>query len=276
MSEFISCCGGRGPPGQRVDQLVEVLRLLGEELAVLLHELLELFRRVLAAGIGVEHVVERGHHLADALEILRRRVLHGVAHAGELRVEHLTAQQVLDLLVRLARLGRTPLVVGELPHRARRVARQLVEFGLGHPRGVRRFREQRAAFLLDRLVEQLAHLLQRAVQAGVAAQFAGAFAGPAAQLLQPGAAVGAAAQQPIQRLARRHAGQHVVADLVQRGTHVVGRFERIRTTGPAAVSDTHSVERNHPGHNCRQIAAGPGFAGLQPCERRCNRVISNT
>ena len=38
----------RRPPGQRVDQLVEILRVVGEELAVLGHELVELLLGVLA------------------------------------------------------------------------------------------------------------------------------------------------------------------------------------------------------------------------------------
>ena len=42
-------------------------------------------------------------------------------HAAELAVEHLPAQQVLDLLVRLAGLVAAPVVVAQLPHRPGRV-----------------------------------------------------------------------------------------------------------------------------------------------------------
>ena len=51
-----------------------------------------------------------------------RRVLQGVAHPGELRIEHLLAQHVLDLLVRGACLGGAPLVVRQLADRPSRVA----------------------------------------------------------------------------------------------------------------------------------------------------------
>ena len=42
--------GGGGALGERVEQLVDVLRVLGEEVAVLVHELAELLGRVLAAA----------------------------------------------------------------------------------------------------------------------------------------------------------------------------------------------------------------------------------
>ena len=136
----------------------------------------ELFLRVFAAGIGVEHVVERAHHLAHALEILRGRALHRLAHPGELRVEHLVAQHVLDLLVGELGLLGAPLVVAELPHRARGVVRQGVEFRFGHAGAVGRIGEQLAPFGLDGLFEQLLDLLERPVEAPAVAQFAGAFA----------------------------------------------------------------------------------------------------
>ena len=45
---------GRGALGQRVQQLVDVARVLREELAVLVHELIEVLLRVLAAGVFVQ------------------------------------------------------------------------------------------------------------------------------------------------------------------------------------------------------------------------------
>jgi hypothetical protein len=51
----------------------------------------------------------------------------------------------------------------------------------------------------------------------------GAFAGPAAQRVQAVGVRGAAAQQPVQRLPRGGAGEHVVADVVQRLPDVIRR-----------------------------------------------------
>ena len=230
--------GGGGPPGQRVDQLGEILRVVREELAVLVHEFVELLLRVLAARVGVKHLVERLHHLADVLHVLRSRVGQRVTHAGELRVEDLRPQQILNLLVLLPSLGRTPLVVGEFAHGPGSVAGQRVEFGLGHARRVGRIGEQRPAFGLDRLVEQFADLLQRAVELATAAQFARTVAGPAAHCVEPVAAAAAPAQQAIEGVARRHPGEDVLADLVESVADVVRRFQGIRSPVPGPVPRT--------------------------------------
>ena len=55
VSERIIRSRRGGPAGQRVDELLEVLRVVGEEVAVLLHELVELLLGVLAARVGLEH-----------------------------------------------------------------------------------------------------------------------------------------------------------------------------------------------------------------------------
>ena len=55
---------GGGPPGERLDQLVQGLRAVGEQLAVRGHEVVEVVLGVLAAGVGVEHRVEVGEHVA--------------------------------------------------------------------------------------------------------------------------------------------------------------------------------------------------------------------
>ena len=57
----------RGPPGQRVDQLVHVGRLLREVVAVPPHELGELVGGVLTAGVPFEQGVEVAQHLGDGL-----------------------------------------------------------------------------------------------------------------------------------------------------------------------------------------------------------------
>ena len=72
--------------------------------------------RVLAPGVLVQQVVEVVEHLVDALTVLVGGVLQRLLHAGEALVEHLPAEQILDLLVLFARLLAAPVVVGQLLH----------------------------------------------------------------------------------------------------------------------------------------------------------------
>ena len=97
---------GRGPLGQRVQQLVHVLRVLREELAVLVHEVIEVLLGVLAAGVLVQQIIQIVEHFVDALTVLVGGVLQRLLHPGETLVEHLAAEQILDLLVLFARLRR--------------------------------------------------------------------------------------------------------------------------------------------------------------------------
>ena len=203
------------------------------------HELVELLLGVLAAGVGIEHLVQVVQHLPDLLHRPRIRIGQGVAQAGELGVQHLRAQQVGDLLIGRSRLRRAPLVVGQLANRPRGVRRQRVQLGFGKPSGVGRIREQRGPFAFQRLVEQLPDLLQGAVQPGGVAQLPGSLPSSPAQRVQAGAAVHPAAQQPLQGGPRRHPGQHVLADLVQRPADVVRRLQRIRAAVPGPVPNRH-------------------------------------
>ena len=158
-----------------------------------------------------------------------------VPHPAELAVEHLAAQQVLDLGVRLARLVAAPPVVRQLPDRPGGVVRQRVQLGLGKSRGVVRVGEQRPPLGRQRPVEQLPDLLQGAVQPAAPARGPGLLADPAAQLVQAAQAVGALLQQPAQRLGRAGAGQDLVADLVQCAPDVERRLQRVRPAVPRAV-----------------------------------------
>ena len=90
------------PADQRVEQFLEVLRMVREHVAVLLHEPVEISLGVLAAGIGGQHLVQVAEHVLDPLHRLRVRVLHDLPHAAELAVQHLAAEQVLELLEGLA------------------------------------------------------------------------------------------------------------------------------------------------------------------------------
>ncbi len=82
LAELLALGGGEGrqhavrcglPAGQRVDQLVDVLRLVGEEVAVLVHEPPELVRCVVATGMRREQRVEVGEHVLDRIHRSRVR-----------------------------------------------------------------------------------------------------------------------------------------------------------------------------------------------------------
>jgi hypothetical protein len=161
-SERISC-----PAGQAVDELVDVLGLVGEELPVLVHELLELVGRVLAPSVRGQQLVEVGQHVLGAghrLLRLRAVALQRFSHPGELLVEHLALQHLADLVVRRLRLRGAPVVVGQLAHGPRGVPREIAESLLAQPGVVGGIGEERVGLGLDRPVEQLPDLVERAGQ----------------------------------------------------------------------------------------------------------------
>ena len=99
-SDAIIRSAGGLPAGERVDQLVDVLGVLREQVAVLVHELAEPVLGVLAAGVRGEQLVEVREHVLDGLHRGGVRVVQRLLQAGELRVEHLALQHLLDRLVR--------------------------------------------------------------------------------------------------------------------------------------------------------------------------------
>ncbi len=146
--------GRGGPAGQDVDQLFEIAGILRKEFPMLLHELVEIILGVLAAGVSVQHVVQIRHHLPDPFHRLWIGIGQGFPHAAEPAVEDLPAQQVAQLLERLAGRRRAPLVRAQLLHRARGVARHRVELRLAQPRVVGGVGEQLGPFLADGLVQK--------------------------------------------------------------------------------------------------------------------------
>ena len=226
------------PADQRVDQLLQVLRLVGEHVAVALHEALEIRRGVLAAGVGGQHLVQVAEHVLDPLHRLRVGILHDLPHAAELAVQHVAAQHVLELLEGLAGGGRPPVVVGQLPDRLRRVGRQRVQVGLAHPGLVARVGEQLGPLLPDGRVEQGPGLLEDAVEAPAAADFPLPVPDPAQHVVQAPQArpvAEAAAQHFPQRVGRVGAGEYRVAHLIDGAAHVERERERIRPVDVAPV-----------------------------------------
>ncbi len=237
----------RSPPGEQVDQLVEIAGALREHVPVGVHEPVERRLGVLAAGVGVEHGVQVGEHLPDTLEVGGAGIPKGLLHAAELGVQHLPAEQVADLVVGGGRLGRAPLVVGELAHRPGGVARQRVKLRLGQPGGVGGVGEQRGPLLPDGPVEQGAHLLEGAVEPAPLAQGAPAQAGLAQQVAQAPLAGHPLAQQRRQRIAGPVTAEHLLADAVQRAGDVERRLQRVGATLPAAVAVAHRPYTARPG-----------------------------
>ena len=177
-----------------------------------------------AAGVGVEHLIQRGHHVLDPLHGPGIRLLQALLHAAELAVEHLPAQQVLELLEGLPGRIAAPVVVVEPPDRPCGVARQLIELGLAQPGLVGGVREQLGAFLPDRGVQQRARLLQDAVKPTPVAQLALPLADPAEQVVQAFVAGHAPAQQIPQCAGRIGSVEHRVAELIHGAAHVVRRL----------------------------------------------------
>ena len=86
-----------------LDQLVDRPDPGREVPAVRRHEGDEIVTRVGAAGVLLEQRVEVTHHRPHAVEILRRDALHALAHALEVRLQHLLAQLVADRRERVPR-----------------------------------------------------------------------------------------------------------------------------------------------------------------------------
>ena len=88
-------------PRHLLEQLVEGLGVAGEEVAVALHEAVEV--GLLAALTLLEHLVELGEHVLHPRHLLGRDVLHALGHLVEVALHELAAQLVHQLLEPLAR-----------------------------------------------------------------------------------------------------------------------------------------------------------------------------
>ncbi len=209
--------------------------LIGEEVAVLVHELGEVLVGVLPRRVLLEQVVEVGEHLRDGRPVLLGRALERLLHPGETLVEQLATEQVLDLLVRLAGLRGLPVVRRQLAHRRRGGRRQVVEHHLAEVAvlvGHRDVARELAALGEHGLVEQLAHLLHGAVEVVALQDVAAALRQLSLQLVEPGLVVAAAPEELAHRVLGRVAGHHVLPDGVERLGEVDRRGERVAAVVP--------------------------------------------
>ena len=229
--------GGGLPTGQRVDQLLDGLRLLREELAVLVHELGERVGGVLVAGVLGQQRVEVGQHVLDLLHRLGVLALQRLLHAGELGVQHLPLQHLGDGLVRLPGLVGAPLVVTQRPDGAGDVVGDGLQLQLRQPVLVAVHPGQLLPLGGQRLVEGGPDLVQGAPEVAALASGGAQLAESLGELVQTTPTVQPTLHQLPQRVPDGAGGQHVLADLVQGRAEVVRRRERVASAPPGPVAE---------------------------------------
>ena len=169
-----------------------------------LHEVLEILGYVLTAPMLVHHGVEISEHVLECLLALRRsRGAHRSRQVLELLIEYVTLQHVADLVVRRSRLRRTPVVIGEFTHRARRVIGEHVEHGFAEARVIGWIGEECGALCFEGFVKFVSHLLKKAIEAPGLLQLTSALLQPPAQVVEPASAIGTSAQEITQGIAHR-------------------------------------------------------------------------
>ena len=203
---------------------------------MLVHEVIKVLLRVLSSSVLVQQVIQIVEHLVDALTIVVGGVLQRLLHPGEPLIEHLAAEQILDLLVLFARLLTAPVIVGQLLHGLGRRRGQRLDPHLLEPGVVVKSARQLLALGQHRLVEQLLDLLQRAVEVVALQQFPAAAVRLGGQLVGAAHILSAAPKQLRQRSARRRSLHHVLPDLLERLAQIDRRRQRVRATGVAGVS----------------------------------------
>ena len=206
---------------------------------MLVHEVAEVLPGVLTPGVLLQQLVEVAQHLVDRDTVLLGGTLQRLLHAGEALVEDLAAEEVLDLLVGLARLAALPVVRRQLAHRGRRRGGQLVELHLAEGAIVvvhHHVTGQLAPLGEDRLVEQLAHLLHRAVETVALEDVPPPLRDLAGEVVEAPLVLPAPAQELAHRPLGRVAGHHVLADVVQRLGEVDGGRQRVAAVVPAVTA----------------------------------------
>ena len=118
-----------------LEQLVEGLGVLGEEVAVALHEPLEV--GLLAGGPLVEHVVQLGHHVLEPGHVLGRHRAHRSRHLVDGLLHELLTQTVDEVLEALLRLVGGEVVLLEALDLSGQIGRQHVELEVLAGRGLR-------------------------------------------------------------------------------------------------------------------------------------------
>jgi hypothetical protein len=222
--------------------------LAGEELAVALHEPLEVV--LLTALALLDHLVQLGEHVAEAGEVLGRHRTEALGHAAEIRPHHLLADVLHQLVEGRLRLGVDEPVVAQLPDAAGDVGRQRVEERLAHPGVVLGLERQRRSFAIDDVVEAFAEFLERAREVEVRLLACAAFAEPGAERVQAlEASLHPAAHQPRERSLDPQTRQRVVGQLLEQLAGGQLGAERILRVVPARVAGLHPTSLRRAGRN---------------------------
>ena len=144
--------GCRHPLRELLEKLVEVLRVTGEQVAVLPHELLEARVERLPLAPLLHHPVEGVEGVADVLALLGTRRGRRPGQLVEIGLHDLLAQALEELLEVLPRFGRGELVALQPVHAAGEILREqpelrpsLADGVLGHLAGAARRPSSRAS-----------------------------------------------------------------------------------------------------------------------------------
>ena len=229
---------GRHPTRHVLQELVQALRVVGEQVAVALHEPVEVV--LLAARALLDHLVELGEHVAEVRELLGRDVLHALGHAAEVRAQHLLAQVLHQLVEHPLRLRIDEPVVLELADHPRRVGRERIEEQLAHPRVVLGLERQRAPFAVQDLVELLPDLLERTAEVERLLLLLPHVVQAAAEGVEPGEpALHPPAHQSPEGVVGAGAHQDVVGELLEDVGGIDLGAEGILGAVPARVAVAH-------------------------------------
>ena len=233
-----------GATGQVVDELLDRVRCVREEVAVLVDEVAVVVGDVLAALVLVEQLVEVGHHLLERLPALRRRhAVDALREVAELLVDDVALQALPDLVEGGAGLVRAPVVRRQLAHGTSDVRGDVVEQGLAEARVVGGVGEQRGALGLERRVEQVAQVLEQAVHAARLLELLAPLPDALRHVLQALAPLGALAHEVAQRLGQGLPAEDALREVVDAGRGVGGRRERVGAAVEGAVPVARHARR---------------------------------
>ena len=226
--------GGRGALGEQLNQLLDAARVLRELAAVLCHELVEVLLGGHAGAVLAQKYVQVAQHLGHRGAVLVGGPLECILHAGEALVQKFAADEVLDLLILLAGVVRSPVVLVQLGHRGGRGGGQVVQRHLLH--GAVELVHvhvagELAPFGEHSVVEKLLCFLERASEVGVTQQLLAALGDLAQDIV-----VALAAQVLLHRLLGGVAEHDVVGDGAHRLGQVGRRGERVGARGVLAVA----------------------------------------
>ena len=265
----------RHPSRHLSEQLIERPRVAGEELAVALHEPVEVVR--LAPLPLLDHAVQLGQHVAEPSQVLGRHRAQPLRHAAEVRAHDLLAQVLHQLVERLLGLGVDEPVVGQLPYPARDVGRERVQERLAHPGVVIGAERERRSLAVDDVVEPFAQLLERPGQVEVLLLAGAALAEPGSQGIEPvEAPLHPATQQPRQRTLSAEPRQHVVGDLLEQLAGREVRAEGVLRVIPARVASLHPTSlRRRPRNGDRHPMPRPVVSARSDRPKQMNDARAN-